>query len=125
MASKPPSDLAADGRRLWRDIDRWRLEQDMVFEPYELVLVTELCRTCDRLASLRGALSRLDATDPAFVRVASEERQQRTAFGRLVSSAGLPTGVADGDDKGRTATSRRGQTAALSRVAQERGRRAS
>jgi hypothetical protein len=100
-------------------------------DPHEVPLLLELARTLDRLARLREALTDeeggLEPTDPAWVRLAGEERQQRVAYGRLVSQLGLPTGVVPdaASDKvvGLSAASRRGLRAARARWGQAGGER--
>jgi hypothetical protein len=71
---KPPNDLGADGRALWRRIEAWRVEEGLVWDPHEVPQVAELCRTTDRLSTIRAALVELDPTDTAWTRLASEER---------------------------------------------------
>jgi hypothetical protein len=116
MPSKPPDDLGAEGRALFRRIERWRAEQDLHLDPHEVPQVAELARTVDRLATCRAALERLDPATPAWCRLASEERQQRLAYGRQVSSLGFPSGVVDdGASVGNTPRSRRAQKAAAAR----------
>lgn len=116
-----PPDLGADGRRLWGQVQEWLAEQGpddadgAELEPHEVVLVAEMCRTADRLATIRGALARVDPTEAAWTRLASEERQRGLAMSRLISAVGFPTGLVDDDAKGSTPRSRRAQTAAQER----------
>jgi hypothetical protein len=115
-----PRDLQPAGRLLWRRIAAWLAEQHLVLDPHEQPLVDELARTADLLATLREALAAQDVQSPAWTRLAGEERQQRLAYGRLVSAIGLPTGVvpdaaAGPQLRGLSATSRRGMKAARAR----------
>lgn len=119
--SRPPRDLGAEGRALFRRIEAWRVEHHLLLDPHEEPQVAELCRTVDRLAAIRGALGAVEVTDPVWARLASEERQQRLAYGRQVSALGFPSGVV-GDASvvtrpapGSTPRSRRAQKAAASR----------
>jgi len=120
-ARKSPPDLTKEGQALWWQIERWRKAERLTFDPHEAPMVDELARTADRLAAIRGALAELDPVEPAWVRLAAEERQQRLAYGRQVSSLGFPSGVVDAPDrparpaKGSTPRSRRAQKAAQSR----------
>ena len=125
-SSRPPDDLADDGRRLWRSIHAWLREQGLTLDPHEAPLVAELARTVDRLSSARTALANVHPADPAWVRIASEERQQRLAYGRLVSALGLPSGVvpdageSNGKIVGLSPRSRRAQKAAETRWGRQR-----
>jgi hypothetical protein len=116
-----PPDLGKEGQALWWQIERWRKVERLTFDPHEAPMVDELARTMDRLAVIRGALANLDPVHPAWVRLAAEERQQRLAYGRQVSSLGFPSGVVDEPirparpAKGSTPRSRRAQKAAQSR----------
>jgi hypothetical protein len=72
------------------------------------------------MGAIRRALVGLDPREPAWTRLAAEERQQRLAYGRQVSSLGFPSGVVDDGRparpaKGATPRSRRAQNAARSR----------
>lgn len=115
MPKKPPEDLDAAGRKLWRDLEAWRAGVDLEWDPHEVILLAELCRTADRLASVREAIATVDATAPPWVRLSTEERQLRLQFARTTSSLGLPSGVPSDDGKGRSPRSRRAQKAAESR----------
>ena len=122
MARRAPSDLGPEGRALWLQVAAWMREQQLVADPHERPLLDELARTSDRLAALRGTLAGMHPADPAWTRLAGEERQQRLAYGRLVSSIGLPTGVVPdaASDKvvnlrGLSPRSRRAQKAARAR----------
>lgn len=116
-----PPDLAADGADLWDDTDAWLSEHKLRLDPHELRLLAELCRQLDRIATLRDALARMGATEPAWTRLATEERMGRIAFGRMVSQLGLPTGTvpevpsADGRIIGLSPNSRRAIKASRTR----------
>jgi hypothetical protein len=102
---------------LWRRIDRWAEAQNLIFDEHEIVVLTEACGVADRLAQLGEALAGWDSSDPASVRLLTEERLQRGALANLlVSKLGLPTGVVATEPvKGTTPRSRRAQTAAQAR----------
>lgn len=114
-------DLDAPARAWLAGLDGWLVAESLTFDPHELTLVYEMARSVDRMAQIRAALARLDpATEsPAWVRLCSEERQLRLAYGRHMSTLALPTGVVDpeqgGAAKGRTPRSRRAQKAARAR----------
>lgn len=115
-----PADLGPSGRALWRQIAAWLREHDLILDPHERPLVEELCRTVDRLATLRAALATFEPADKEWTKLAGEERQQRLAYGRLVSALGLPSGVIPetaGTDRvvGLSPRSRRAQKAARAR----------
>lgn len=123
---RAPGDLGADGRGLHRRIAAWLVDLDLVLDPHEEALVGELCRTADRLATLRVALAAVDpgVDSVGWCRLSSEERQRGLAMARLISSLGLPSGVADDQPgaaaAGRTPRSRRAQKAAGARWAEGR-----
>lgn len=122
-----PADLGDAGRGLFRRIETWRAEVGLRFDPHELILVDELARTADRLATLRDAIGTTSVHAAEWVRLAGEERQQRLAFARLVSSIGLPTGVVPEPAEnviGMSARSRRGQRAARARWGEQQNGRA-
>lgn len=104
-----------DGKRLWREIGKFLDEEEADLDAHELLLVAELCRSADRLATIREALEAVAPAEAAWTRLASEERQRGLAMARLVSSIGLPTGLVDEDGKGATPRSRRAQKAAADR----------
>lgn len=112
-----PDDLGPDGRGLYAAVGAWLDAEGFDLDPHEAPQVAELARTVDRLAACRTALDALDVGSPAWVRVVAEERQQRLAYGRQVSSLGFPSGVvADTPTtKGTTPRSRRAQKAAAAR----------
>lgn len=127
-ARRPPADLGPDGSALWRSLERWRVEQGLAFDPHELPLVAELARQVDRLASLRTAIAATVPNDPAWTRMATEERLGRIAYGRLVAQLGLPSGVvpdaeASGKVVGLSTASRRAQKAARARWGDAAGER--
>jgi len=115
-----PADLGADGRNLWAAVAAWLDDQDADLDPHERVLAVELCRSADRLASIRRALAAIDPTEAAWARLASEERQRGLAMARLISAIGFPTGLADEAGVGATPRSRRAQTAAQRRWSAQR-----
>ena len=115
-----PGDLGPDGRTLWAAVHRWLDDQDADLDPHERVLVAELARSADRLASIRRALTAIDPTEAAWGRLASEERQRGLAMARLISSIGFPTGLVDDTGVGATPRSRRAQTAAQRRWSAQR-----
>ena len=111
-----PRDLRAAGRALLRGVAGYLDDEVLVLDAHEEAVLIEACRTADRLAQLRDALSGADLTEPATVRLLSEERQQRATLATLLlSKLGLPTGVAGVGGTGSTPRSRRAQTAARSR----------
>jgi len=110
-----PADLDQTGQALWLAVAGWLTEQQAALDPHERALVAELCRTADRLATIRGALRTVEPTEPAWARLASEERQRGLAMTRLISAAGLPTGLIDENGNGDTSKSRRAQKAARAR----------
>jgi hypothetical protein len=115
---RPPTDMGTEGRLLLARINRWLRANEMEAEPHEWPLLVELARTADRLATARAALLDLPPTEPAWVRIAAEERQQRLAYGRILSSLGLPTGFVSDDQEssgGYSPSSRRGSKAARAR----------
>lgn len=88
---RPPSDLAASGKRLWREVhEEWQLG------PHEAKLLLEACRTVDELDSLRAAIRESSAlvegsrgqprAHPAF----EEVRRHREQLARLVTALRLP-----------------------------------
>lgn len=119
---RPPDDLGDDGRTLWRAIETWRAEMVLRFDPHEQPLVAEACRQLDRLASLRAAIKQTVPNDPAWTRMATEERLGRIAYGRLVAQLGLPTGAVPqpGNVTYLTPASRRAQKAANARWSRHR-----
>ncbi|MEX5632152.1 hypothetical protein [Parafrankia sp. FMc2] len=93
---RAPRDLDGHGRSLWVRITSWLDERNLILDPHEELLVVEMCRTADRLAALRRTLAVVRSpTNPDWTRLASEERQQRLAYGLLVSALGLPSGAVD------------------------------
>jgi hypothetical protein len=118
--TRAPADLAADGRALWCSIGEYLEREHLTLDAHEEPLVVELCRTVDRIATCRAALTALEPTEAAWTRLASEERQQRLAYGRIIGTLGWPTGIveqpADAPRSiGLSPASRRGTKAARSR----------
>ena len=119
----PPKVLGSAGRSLWRRIGGWADEQGIVFEPHEVVVLTEACGVADRLAQLAEALVDWTPSDPASVRLLTEERLQRGALASLlITKMGIPTGLVDG--AGVTPKQRRAQAAAAARWRDAKGRSA-
>jgi len=92
-APRQPKGLGAAGRALWRDANS-RYD----FDPHELVLLAELCRTKDRLELLELAVQETGVADetgkvPQCVR---EAREQAMTAARLASILRFPQG-AEGD----------------------------
>ena len=94
---KPPADLKAPGRKLWRSVlEGFDLDQ------HELTLLRETCRTadvCDGLQrqvdadGIMSSSSQGSRVHPALV----ELRQQRIALARMFAALRVPTGEdADG-----------------------------
>jgi hypothetical protein len=123
-AARPPRDLAPEGRAVWRSIQDWLRESGLRLDPHEDVLLAEICRQVDRLASLRIALAETPTTDAGWVRMAGEERQGRVAYGRMLSQLGLATGSPDADGGenviGFSTASRHGAKAARARWSRAR-----
>lgn len=124
---RAPSDLGPGGRRLWRQVLGWLREHRLILDPHEAPMVDELARTIDRLSAARDAIGKMHPADPAWTRLAGEERQQRLVYARLVSALGLPSGVVPDAAEGRanvvglSPRSRRGQKAARVRWGQQGG----
>jgi len=79
MTTRPPKDLAAAGRRLWRSIT-----QIYDLSPAEMALLERACKTSDRLSRLdelitqtgplvRGSVNQLRAS-PLWAQLAEQER---------------------------------------------------
>lgn len=116
MTITAPDDLGPDGTTFLTAVTAWLDDDNLDLDPHEIPAVIELARTVDRLAACRAALAGAEAGSPAWVRVMAEERQQRLAYGRQVSSLGLPTGLAAPDGTvGQTPRSRRAMKAAQAR----------
>jgi hypothetical protein len=74
---------------LWRAVDAWRTEHRLLLEPWELEMVTEICRAVDRCASLRVRIAEAEAEgdNTQWLRFVQEERQQRAILGRVVAAS--------------------------------------
>jgi len=93
---RPPKGLGAAGRSLWRDANA-----RFVFEPWEIVVLAELCRCKDRLELLDLAVQELGVADetgrvPQCVR---EAREQALMAARLAAQLRFPQGKT-GDHQG-------------------------
>ncbi|WP_285492244.1 hypothetical protein [Actinomadura sp. NBRC 104425] len=119
--SRPPSDLGAAGRALWRRIGEALADMPdgpLQLDPWEVELVAEVCRAVDRMAALRDRMAAAEEAgdDARWLRLVQEERQQRAILGRVVAASGLPTGLVGGDTPaGLSPRSRRAQRAARAR----------
>jgi hypothetical protein len=90
---KVPSGLAAAGSKLWADLTR-----EFEFDPHEILLLREACRTVDRLDRLHEEALTASVVvenhkgdrvaNPAMV----EARQQAQRFAQLLASLRLPAG---------------------------------
>jgi len=105
--TEAPRDLGDAGGRVWRHI--WReLSADLVLDEREELILREACGVADDIARLDGLLK--SAKDQqAELRVLSERRQQRLAFGRLLAQLEL-----DGEPA-KTPLQRRASRAATAR----------
>ena len=87
----PPTGLKKSGLALWRNVLR-----DYVLDPAEEVVLTELCRTVDRLEGLHVAartvkLVVVGSQGPKINPVLSEIRAQQKLVESLSCSLGLPS----------------------------------
>jgi hypothetical protein len=93
---RPPRGLKTAGRRLWNDIQgKYELEE------HEIALLTEMCRTSDRLEALAAIVRAEGVIEEDTGRAhpaAVEARQLGIAFARLSAALRLPAG-ADGDQQ--------------------------
>lgn len=90
-APRSPAGLGPRGRRFWRDsVARYD------FTDAELQLLTEACRTLDRLDALdalvaeQGAMVKGSMGQTVLHPAIAEARQQRLVLGRLVKQLDLP-----------------------------------
>ena len=93
----PPQGLAERGVQFWID-----LHESLEFDPQETALLTEACRTLDRIealeALLAGGLTSVGSTGQTVVHPAvAELRQQQAGFARLMGAVNLPADVATAD----------------------------
>ena len=102
-----PRDLGDAGGRVWRHI--WReLPAGLEFDERQTLILREACGVADDISRLDGLLE--NAKDErGELRVLSEKRQQRLAFGRLLAQLEL-----DGEPA-KTPTQRRASRAAKAR----------
>ena len=87
----PPTDLKKSGTLLWRNVIR-----DYVLDPAEEVVLTELCRTVDRLEDLHTAARKADLVipgrqGPRINPLLAEVRAQQKTVESLTCSLGLPS----------------------------------
>lgn len=88
----PPAGLGVRGKKLWSAVvDEWVLDE------WELVLLTDACRTADHVADLDKVVRKEgavvegrfgDRAHPALV----ESRQQKIALARILAALRLPDG---------------------------------
>jgi hypothetical protein len=90
---------------LWRDVqDRYELEE------HETALLTEMCRTADRLEALNAIVRAEGVLEPGTGRAhpaAVEARQLGIAFARLSAALRLPAGDEGDRQKGARRPQRR------------------
>jgi hypothetical protein len=102
-----PRDLRAAGKRVWRCI--WtELQADLVLDERETLILREACGVADDIAKLDGMLKTCVKASEEL-RVLSERRQQRLAFGRLLAQLELS------GEPARTPLQRRASRAATAR----------
>lgn len=94
--ARAPSGLGRRGRRFWREsVDKYE------FNGAEVHLLTEACRTLDRIDALdrliaeEGQMVRGSMGQPVMHPAIAESRQQRIVLGRLLKQLDLPD---DADD---------------------------
>ena len=94
MNAEAPSDLGADGLRLWGSVTtRYELEE------HELLLLEAAARTADTVARLGAALGDELVDDRGRVRAELVElRQQRIVLARLLAALRVPLGEEQGAD---------------------------
>jgi hypothetical protein len=54
--AKPPAELGAEGKRLWRSVARAVAEDDLVLDPKELAFLRTACKLADKAARLEAAI---------------------------------------------------------------------
>jgi len=102
-----PRDLGHAGKRAWRQV--WAEVRDgLVLDEREKLVLNEACGVADDLARLDRMLKSAE-DERTVLRVLSERRQQRLAFGRLLAHIEL-----DGEPA-KTPTQRRASRAATAR----------
>jgi hypothetical protein len=106
VVPRPPVGLKTAGRKLWAEVQgAYELEQ------HETALLTEMCRTADRLEALAAIVRAEGVLEPGTGRAhpaAVEARQLGIAFARLSAALRLPAGE-DGDHQAGARGSRRPQ----------------
>lgn len=109
-----PKGLQARGRALWRE-----LNGKYEFDPQEVDLVLEVCRTLDTIDALAAAVAGAGVMivgsqgQPVINPAVAELRQQQAGFARLMTSLNL--GSAEAGAGIVSATSVRARTAANAR----------
>ena len=99
--------MGAAGKRVWRHI--WaELPADLVLDEREGLILHEACGVADDIAKLDGMLKTCVKASEEL-RVLSERRQQRLAFGRLLAQLELS------GEPARTPLQRRASRAATAR----------
>lgn len=93
---KPPPDLQAAGRKLWKDAT-----SEFDLNPSELALLREAARTLDELEILRAAvldsdlISRGSTGQPVVNRLFEEVRKHRDSLNKTLLALALPMGDED------------------------------
>lgn len=96
---RPPRDLQAEGRRLWR-----KVLDDLELDPHEMALLRGACRTVDRLEAIAVELETAPLTttnykgDEVPHPLLVEQRQQLQSLGRTLANLRMPTGLTDDGD---------------------------
>jgi P27 family predicted phage terminase small subunit len=87
----PPPDVLGDrGRKLWLE-----LTDEFDFDPQEVQLLLETCRTLDQIDALQdsiatnGVMVSGSQGQPVLNAAVAELRQQQTSYGRLVGQLNL------------------------------------
>ncbi len=83
MPKRPPADLGAAGRRLYRD-----LTTGYVLNPADQAVAVEAARTADALAELADLAGAATGSEKRLC--LAEQRSQRLALSRLLRQLGLP-----------------------------------
>jgi hypothetical protein len=113
-----PKSLGPEGQELYDAVVKYLSSVGNEVEEFENVVLQQACETADRIAQLSAAI---DANDKLDVRLLVEERLQRASLAMLITTRlGLPTGLDESDDVGRTPKSRRAQAAASARYRKNR-----
>jgi len=93
MTARAPHGLGSRGRRLWRAV-----VEDFTPAQHELELLTEACRTLDRVEALQAELADAPLTAEGSRGqlvahpLAAELRSERQLLARLLSQLGIPEG---------------------------------